>query len=247
LTAQVSLIQFNFQEVISMQLIFIHGSGGSKESWFYQTQYFKGSVALDLPGHPEGELRPTIDGYVEWLREFVQDKGYRHLVLAGHSIGGGIALLYALKYPEDVRGIVAVGSGARLRVNPMTLDMLEKAVNDPASFQNRPNPTYDLIAPELASILKRRSTENGPAAALNDMKACDQFDIMDRIDQINIPTLALCGDQDVMTPPKYSHYLVSHMPNAKAVIIEGGTHMVFMEKPLEVNRAIEDFLQTVAE
>jgi pimeloyl-ACP methyl ester carboxylesterase len=77
------------------------------------------------------------------------------------------------------------------------------------------------------------------------MKACDQFDIMERIAEISIPTLALCGDQDVMTPPKYSHYLAGHMPKAKALVIEGGTHMVFAEKPLEVNRAIDEFLQSL--
>jgi pimeloyl-ACP methyl ester carboxylesterase len=230
-----------------MHLIFIHGSGGSKESWFYQTQYFKGSIALDLPGHPKGEPFSTIEGYVRWLREVVQDKDYRHLVLVGHSLGGGIALLYALTFPEDVKGIVTVGSGARLRVHPMFLDALEKAVQDPTAFENAPNPAFDRIASELASVLKRRSVENGPAVMLNDMKACDQFDIMDRIDQINIPTLALCGDKDIMTPPKYSHYLADCMSKTKALIINGGTHMVFAEKPLEVNRAIDDFLQAIAE
>ncbi|MGA3084597.1 MAG: alpha/beta hydrolase [Thermodesulfobacteriota bacterium] len=228
-----------------MQLIFIHGSGGSKESWFYQTQYFKGSVALDLPGHPKGKLIPTIDGYVEWLHKTLQNAGYSRIVLVGHSLGGGIALLYALKYPEEVKGIISVGSGARLRVHPMFLEALEKAVNDPSQFEKTPNPAYDLVDPELKAVLNRRHLENGPAAALNDMKACDQFDIMERIAEINIPTLALCGDQDVMTPPKYSLYLADHMPRAKALVIEGGTHMVFAEKPLEVNRAIDEFLQTI--
>ena len=228
-----------------MQLIFIHGSGGSKESWFHQTQYFNGSIALDLPGHPQGNLIPTIDGYVEWLHKTVQNAGYRHLVLVGHSLGGGIALLYALKYPQDVAGIVTVGSGARLRVHSMYLEALEKAIKDPSKVENTPNPAFDFIDTELKVVLNRRSMENGPAATLNDMKACDQFDIMERIAEINIPTLALCGDQDVMTPPKYSLYLAGHMPKAKALVIEGGTHMVYAEKPLEVNRAIDDFLQTL--
>jgi pimeloyl-ACP methyl ester carboxylesterase len=228
-----------------MQLIFIHGSGGSKESWFYQTQHFKGSIALDLPGHPEGNLIPTIEGYVEWLHGAVKDAGYRQVVLVGHSLGGGIALMYALKYPQDLAGIITVGSGARLRVHPLTLEGLEKVIKDPGA-ENPLNNAYELIDPELAAVLKHRATENGPAAALNDMKACDQFDLMDQIAQINVPTLALCGDQDVMTPPKYSQYLGSHLPDAKVVIIKGGTHMVFAEKPQEVNQAIEYFLQTLS-
>jgi pimeloyl-ACP methyl ester carboxylesterase len=48
-----------------------------------------------------------------------------------------------------------------------------------------------------------------------------------------------------MTPPKYSHYLVDNMKTARAVIIEGGTHFVFAEKPEQVNQAISDFLKTL--
>jgi pimeloyl-ACP methyl ester carboxylesterase len=228
-----------------MQLIFIHGSGGSKESWTYQTRYFKDSLALDLPGHPQGELLSSVEDYVEWLRNVIQSAGYRQVVLVGHSLGGGIALLYALKYPQDLAGIISVGSGARLRVHPMFLEGLEKVIKDPGAENPLTTTAFEQIDPELAAVLKRRSAENGPAAALNDLKACDQFDLMDRIAQIEVPTLALCGERDVMTPPKYSQYLATQMPKAKTLVIPGGTHMVFAEKPLEVNRAIEDFLKTL--
>jgi len=155
----------------------------SKESWTYQTQYFKGSLALDLPGHPHGDRIPSIEGYVEWLRNFIQSAGYRQVVLVGHSLGGGIALLYALKYPQDLEAIITVGSGARLRVHPQFLADLEKAIKDPG-IENALNTNYDLIKPDLADVLKRRMKENGPAVSLNDMKACDQFDIMGQISQI---------------------------------------------------------------
>ena len=128
-------------------------------------------------------------------------------------------------------------------MHPKYLEMLKKAVDNPSIMDEAPDQTYDLIKPELAEVLKRRARENGPAAALNDMLACDKFDIMDKISQIKVPVLALCGDKDIMTPPKYSYYLAQHMPNAKATIIPGGTHMVFAEKPEEVNQAIEFFLK----
>lgn len=227
-----------------MQLIFIHGSGGCKEAWDYQMQHFEGSIALNLPGHPEGALCPAISDYVQWLHNFVLEKQLHDLVLIGHSLGGGIALLYALTYPQEIKGIVTVGSGARLRVHPDTLAALAEAVKNPAIFV--PGNTYEFVAPEFAEILTRRRLENGAAAMLNDMRACDKFDIMERIGEIKTPTLALCGDKDDMTPPKYSHYLAARMPNAKAVVIEGGTHMLFAEKPVEVNTAIDDFLKTLA-
>jgi len=229
-----------------MKMIFIHGSGGCKESWYYQTQYFTGSEAIDLPGHPDGEACTSIDDYVEWLRSYIHEKGYSDVVIVGHSLGGGIALLYALKYPEDLKGIISVGSGLRLRVHPKYLDDLRKSIADPASDAGPGNTeTERLIAPELAKVIAKRGEENGPAVTLNDLLACDGFDIMDRAGEITVPMLALCGTEDVMTPPKYTNFMADKVPGTKAVIIQGGTHMVFAEKPEEVNHAMEAFLKGI--
>lgn len=225
-----------------MKLLFIHGSGGCKESWQYQTQYFSGSEAIDLPGHPVGEPCSTIDDYVEWLHAYITEKSYTDLIITGHSLGGGIALLYGLTYPENVKGLISMGSGGRLRVHPMYLESLEKAITDPDNAQVPTEGTANLIDPELAAIINRRTEENGLAVMLNDLRACDKFDIMDRLGDIDIPVLAICGKDDIMTPPKYSQYMADNIKNARTVIIQGGTHFAFAEKPDEVNRAIEAFL-----
>jgi pimeloyl-ACP methyl ester carboxylesterase len=232
-------------EAIAMKLIFVHGSGGCKESFRYQVEHFDGSEAVDLPGHPEGELCPTIPEYVEWLRAYIVERDYRDVVVVGHSLGGGIALQQALSYPEELRAIITIGSGARLRVLPMILETLEKAIQNPDLFQQFLEEGSSQLDPELTEVLRRRSYENGPAVSLNDLRACDSFDIMDRIGQISVPTLAICGTEDVMTPPKYSQYLTANIPGAQVVIIPGGTHMVYAEKPVEVNRAIDEFLRTI--
>ena len=112
-----------------MKLIFLHGSGGCKESWHHQVRFFEDADAVDLPGHPEGKPCTSIDDYVAWLREYIREKTYRDVVLVGHSLGGAIAFLYALTYPHDLKAIVSVGSGARLRVHPMYLEELEKAID----------------------------------------------------------------------------------------------------------------------
>ncbi len=226
-----------------MKLIFLHGSGGCKEAWHYQVQFFADADAIDLPGHPEGEPCTSIADYVEWLRAYIQEKAYRDVVLIGHSLGGAIAFLYALKYPDDLEGIVSVGSGARLRVHTMYLEELEKAVGEPAWFVKFQDIGWELVDLELAQLVKRRGIENGPGVMLNDLRACNEFDILNRLSEIGVPTLALCGSDDIMTPPKYSHHLAERLPEARAVVIHGGTHMVFAEKPQEVNSAIDAFLQ----
>jgi len=223
-------------------MIFLHGSGGCKEVWHYQTQHFPDADVIDLPGHPEGEPRTSVDDYTDWLRVYIQERGYSDVVLVGHSLGSAIAQLYALKYPEDLKGLILIGGGARLRVHPMYLDTLEQSLSNPRIFEVFIKMSWELIEPELKKMLRRRSLENGPLVFLNDMLCCDKFDIMDRVHDIRLPTLALCGSDDTMTPPKYTKYLTDKIEGSREVIIDGGTHMVFAEKSGEVNQVIEDFL-----
>ena len=75
-----------------------------------------------------GDLCASIKEYTKWLKTYIHDKGYTDVVIAGHSMGGGVALQYALDYPEDLLGIIAIGSGGRLRVHPGILEALEAAV-----------------------------------------------------------------------------------------------------------------------
>jgi pimeloyl-ACP methyl ester carboxylesterase len=227
---------------LGVKLIFLHGSGGCKEVWHYQTKHFPDADVIDLPGHPEGETRTSVDDYTDWLRGYIQERGYSDVVLAGHSLGSAIAQLYALKYPEDLKGLILIGGGARLRVHSMYLDTLEQALSNPRIFEVYIKMSWELINPELKEILRRRALENGPAVFLNDMLCCDKFDIMDRVHDIRLPTLALCGSDDTMTPPKYTKYLTDKIEGSREVIIDGGTHMVFAEKSGEVNQVIEDFL-----
>jgi len=225
-----------------MQLVFIHGSGSTKEGFQHQTAYFDNAEAIDLPGHPSGKICTTIDEYADWLYAYIQDRQYKDVVLAGHSLGGGIALTYALKYPEGLKGVVLLGSGLRLRVHPDFLKRLEEADAESEHFKQMISKFYQKLDPELSQIMTKRSMENGPAVMLNDMRACDQFDVMGREEELTVPILAVCGTDDVMTPPKYSHFVEKKISSARAVLIEGGTHFAFAEKPDQVNSVIEGFL-----
>lgn len=228
-----------------MKLIFIHASGATKESWYYQTQYFKDAEAIDLPGHSEGKPCTSINDYVQWLRGYIYGTGYRDVVLAGHSLGGGIAQLYALQYPEELKALILVGTGARLRVLPNILDALEAALDDPESWARNIQVDYPFFTPEQREALRQKRAAMGPKIVLNDQLCCDRFDIMERVSEIKLPTLLICGTEDVQTPVKYTEFLANKIASAKMVIIEGATHSAAMEKPAEVNRAIEEFLNSL--
>ena len=94
-----------------MKLVFLHGAGCSSLSFYYQLRHFRNSKALDLPGHPEGAACTDVDGYLEWVRGFITARRYKDVVLCGHSMGGAITLKYALRYPEELKGIILLGTG----------------------------------------------------------------------------------------------------------------------------------------
>ena len=68
---------------------------------------------------------------------------------------------------------------------------------------------------------------------------------MNRVGEIKLPVLLICGTEDAMTPVKYHQYLAERLPGTKLVIIPDTTHYVFTEKPVEVNQALKEFVEAL--
>jgi len=75
-----------------------------------------------------------------------------------------------------------------------------------------------------------------------DFTACDTFDVMERLGEIEDPVLILTASDDKMTPLKYGTYMDEHIGNSSMVVIEDAGHLSPMEKPEEVARAIAEFV-----
>lgn len=225
-----------------MKLVFLHGAGCSSLSFYYQLRHFRSAKAIDLPGHPDGKPCETIDGYLEWVRGFMKARRYKNVILCGHSMGGAIAMRYAQKYPEELRGLVLLGTGARLRVHPYYLERCEEPGQDNIPWLEKHLEHYRGVQQEVFPVLRQRAAEVGPQVELNDLKACDGFDMMDSVGEIKLPTRVICGSDDAMTPVKYSQFLTNSIDGASQSIIPGGSHFVHMEKYQAVNLEIEDFV-----
>jgi len=221
-----------------MKLLFIAGSGSGKEAWVYQTEHFADAEAIALPGHPEGKPCPSVDEYVVWLRAYIHQQQYQDVVLVGHSLGGAIAQLYGLKYGDEVKALVLIGTGARLKVSPDFLASVQQMIIDENAWRKYVEDACGAVEPEVQAVMIEARMRISPAVMLNDLLCCDKFDIMDRVHTIKLPTLLICGSEDEMTPVKYTKYLAGKIEGATRVIIDA----VARERPREVNQAIESFL-----
>lgn len=223
-------------------ILFVHGSGGTHRFWLPQVRHFAPvyrAVALDLPGHgaSEGDGADSIAAYREWVEAFMDAAGMEQAFLVGHSMGGAIALAFALGSPARVSSIGLVGTGARLRVHP---DILESLRGDPERAAGLLSERAYATASgsELPAQGKKELLRGSVAVLEKDLRACDAFDLMREVDRIRVPAVVVCGAEDRLTPVKYAQYLHDRIPGALLAVIPGAGHMVMLEKPDEVNRAL---------
>jgi len=228
-----------------MKLLFIPGAGCGKQAWRCQNDYFNASEAIALPGHPEGRPCSSLDDYVEWLHDYIHQQHYQDVVLAGHSMGGAVAQLYGLNYGGEVKALVLIGTGARLRILPDFLKAVEEMVTDEAAWIKYLKERHRGAAPEIGRVIIEERIRIGAAVALNDLICCNKFDIMDRVHTIKLPTLVICGSEDERAPIEYAHYLARKIKGAWEVIVNGAGHWVQVEKPKPVNQAIDNFLASL--
>jgi pimeloyl-ACP methyl ester carboxylesterase len=105
---------------------------------------------------------------------------------------------------------------------------------------------YRLTPEDYKKEVVEKQKAIGPAVMHNDFLCCDKFDIMDRVHEIKVPTLVICGESDIMTPVKFANYLGTRITDSKVVIIPESSHFVLAEKPEAVNKAIQDFINEIS-
>jgi len=228
-------------------ILAVHGSGGGAWMWRRMRNELgeKASLlAVDLPGHgaSEGRGASSIKEYREIVRTIARELELDRPFAMGHSMGGGVALDWGLNHPEELSGLILVATGARLRVKQGIFKTLKE--NYEGYLKGLEAMAFGKDVPE--DILEESRENSGIASAettYNDFTACDNFDIMEEIERIDLPTLILGGDSDPMTPLKYSEYLERKMPRAQLVTIPGGSHMLAVEHSKEAASAVADWLK----
>lgn len=229
-------------------LVLVHGAGGNHLVWPAQVRHLPRTAvyALDLPGHgaSPGPGCTSISAYSEIVRDFVDALALPRFLLAGHSLGGAIALDFALACSQRLAALVLIGSGARMRVSP---SLLEGVLHnfDAATAQIVDYSYHPATALAQKEIYLRHLREADPHVLHGDFLACHNFDVVDRLAALTAPTLIICGSHDRMTPPERSSYLHTHIAGSELLLVENAGHNVMIEQPEVVARALDKFCKQV--
>jgi pimeloyl-ACP methyl ester carboxylesterase len=250
-------------------VVLIHGFMGMAYDWRFNIQEFGkhfSVYALDLPGFGYSDkplnFNYSSNGYAEFIASFLNAYNIDRAVLVGNSMGGQIALMTCLKYPDRVAGLVLIDSGGyphsvefmpfKLLKTPVIGEfsmalvsrtiikiMLRRGIYFDGSFAtddviNNYRKVYDSVnARKIPPIVIRRIVK-------------DEVTIASNLGNIKCPVLIIWGAEDKVISPSRAEMFRRDISNASVLTIPQAGHMPQIEKSKTVNNAVIDFLTALS-
>ncbi|HWZ19725.1 MAG TPA: alpha/beta fold hydrolase [Ktedonobacteraceae bacterium] len=217
-------------------LVLAHGYGGSATQWLYQLQFFGQTmrvIAPDMRGHgmsddPEN-LPYTMKGLVDDLVLVLDRLEVQHpFYLLAHSFGGAISTEFALRHPEEVSGLVLIGVPTRFILRAIVERLMLI-----------PDPLFSWIAKviKVALFAPQRTLKRMLHSVLTPWRGDE------RVQLLQVPTLVVLGHRDTVFLREHYEDVPRNIPHAQQVVIPVSSHLVQLERPDAVNRAIRRFIE----
>lgn len=261
-----------FDEGEGQPFIFIHGLGSYAPAWKNNIEGLQKNfrcIALDLPGYgksSKGKYEASMTYYATIIKDFMQVLGLEKAVLAGHSMGGQIAMTTALAYPDVVERLVLVAPAGFERfhkgekewfrqvltptaVKLTTVDQIKE--NIAWNFYDMPEAAEFMITDRIAM----REAEGFDAYCYiipECVKGMVDEPVFEFLPQLEQPALVIFGHQDNLIPNRFlnggeteaiAQQGVAQLPNAQLMMVDKAGHFVHFERAETVNAEIRQFLE----
>lgn len=229
-------------------ILFVHGNGGSSRQWSAQLEHFRGrgrrAVAVDLPGFGESSASAgghySLEAMVHAIDRAVTAIGLDRFVVAGHSYGGAVVARYAATHPGKVAGVIYVDAVA----SALPLDETGKQKLTAALRADRMKVVRLWFAPMLKSSPQSVSDavfasveRSAPEAFIGALLSLTSYDAKSTVDAYQGPRLAIVA-ADLETAASFQ----KQFPGIEAIRIANAGHWLMLDKPDEVNAAIDRFV-----
>ncbi|GAA1421732.1 alpha/beta hydrolase [Streptomyces thermospinosisporus] len=230
-------------------LVFIHGWTANRHRWDHQMEHFSAGrrvIRLDLRGHGEssGGAARTVEELARDVMALLDHLKVERFIPVGHSMGGMIAQTIALTHPERVERLVLVNSISRMVYSRGRGLLMAASARVPfklfiaAQIHRAFAPGYP--RQEVREYI-RASAATPREVVMTLYDAMRDFDVLDRVGEIRVPTLIVHGCHDIQLPVKQMLRMATHYPDAVIRIIDAG-HELPVEKPKELTAALDRFL-----
>ncbi len=206
-----------------MKSIYIHGLGQKADSWNEVTAHFDDSIQVDLPELVRDQSAAYLALYSAFSKRCAILCNQEELVLVGLSLGGVMALHYAIDHPYKVKALVLIAAQYKMPKQLLKLQNLLFRFMPSSQFQETGFQKADFIT--LCSSMA-------------------DLDFSHQLDQLTCPVLVVCGQKDKANQ-KASIELAKRLPNAHYVEIVNAGHEVNLEAPRELVNVLTHFFATL--
>ena len=224
---------------------------------------------IDLPGYGKSSKQihsGEVCFYTKIIDEFINKLELKNVSLVGHSMGGQIAASYVLDYPNRISNLILVAPAGFETFNEDEVELIKKIIspeiliktsdnqirlNYKFNFYNMPVEAEEMIADRI-TIKKDSDFSNHCTVVSNSLFGLLKAPIINRLNEINIPTLILFGKNDLLIPNKSIHQTTteeiaifgsSKIKNNRLVLFDKCGHFLQFEKPALFNSNIISFIE----
>jgi pimeloyl-ACP methyl ester carboxylesterase len=244
-------------------IIMVHGWAGAAADWAPLLRVLPGrirAIAVDLPGSGQSDKPDApydVPWFLDFLRAFCAAVGAPTIILAGHSLGGLIAVHFAARFPSTVEKLILVdpyglrgekGKGEPFaRLGPL-VDLalrlnrrwfIEREIRRSVLYRSDPELLRAATDSTACSILGR---DGARALARVTRRVVGRLHVDGLLPGLSQPALLLWGENDRLLPPRWARTFTSLLPRVTLQTIPGAGHMPMFERPREVAEKIAGFL-----
>ena len=233
-------------------LLCLHGAGGNG-AVFADLQAALAErhspLAFDQPGHGRSgglDSLGSIERMSAFARSLTATLGVDSPVLLGHSMGGAVALHWALERAGEPRALILASSGARFELPDEDVERLRRVTQGKARREFRREAYSSSTSGEIVRRGFMEDLKTDPRVVLGDWLALRDWDVRERLGEIRTPTLVVVGEDEFPPLRTESERLAADIPGARQVVIAKAGHMVPLEQPEALAEAVESFLGELA-
>ncbi len=231
-------------------VVMLHGFGGDKDNWPLYARYFTRRhrvIAPDLPGFGNNTRDPELNyggvTQTERLHAFINELGLDNIHLAGNSMGGYIALNYALAHPQGVKTLTLIDSAGVDSINKSELELAIDEGKNPLVatsledfdrlmdfIMHKRIPSPRIMMKAFYAVQQRhRAFLDGIFWQFSD-EALNQ-PLTERLGELSMPTLVIWGRHDRLIDVSCTDVMAAKIPDNKVVILEDAGHVPMIEFP----------------
>ncbi len=228
-------------------MVFVHAEGSNGNTWHRQLAALADAhspLAFDFPGHGRSggtESLKSIEAYSDCLAELAAALHLRPALIVGRSMGAAVAMDFAVRHPQRVRGLVLVAAAQRFDFADAVVDTWKNVMSGRAQ---QPFTAAAFSAKADFAVVREswmEQVKTDPRVRYFDLLACKRFDATALLPRLAVPTLMVAGRDDTITPLDQVELLHRAVPGSRLVIIDDAGHELASEKADELNAALLDF------